>query len=128
MIQNNAPPDRSMNLSAEPDKQVTDFISHFSAGRTLFLNGACLWFCYILISRFTEDYHFRILYDPIQGHFITHLYNAQYSRYYDVRGDVTAIYRHFKLLQDLDVIRREDRAWYDRLERDCFLFIKKEDE
>ena len=51
-----------------------------------FLNGYCYWFARILADRFSSAH---VQYEPIEGHFLTEIG----GRLYDIRGDVTDLYR-----------------------------------
>lgn len=62
-----------------------------------FMNGQCYWFAVILAERFSGG---QILYEPIEGYFVTKIV----GRYYDIRGDVTELY--------------EGATFYD--EKQCF--------
>lgn len=68
-----------------------DFIRQFRAYEQnnvledTFRKGFCYWFAYILAGRFPGA---QIMYEPIEGHFITEIG----GRLYDVRGDVTDLY------------------------------------
>ena len=83
-------------------KFIEDFKQYDKDGtlEKTFLNGYCYWFAYMLDGRFLNA---RIQYEPIEGHFVTEID----GRYYDIRGDVTDIYK-------------ESKVWYS--EDYCFEF------
>lgn len=83
-------------------KFIEDFKQYDTDGtlEKTFLNGYCYWFAYMLDGRFLNA---RIQYEPIEGHFVTEID----GRYYDIRGDVTDIYK-------------ESKVWYS--EDYCFEF------
>ena len=57
-----------------------------------FTKGYCYYFAIILTHRFSG----HILYDKSEGHFVTKI-----NRYiYDIRGDVTEIYKNKNLLNE----------------------------
>jgi hypothetical protein len=116
-------------------KDVVDFISHFKGSEDVFLHGCCYWFAYILQKRFHEHgYLVDIFYDPIEGHFISRfIRDFDYSapdpdeevRFFDIRGDVTGLYKE----EDLDNLwlmsLNEERRWA-KLMCDCRDFIEPE--
>ena len=53
--------------------------------RDTFRRGQCYWFAYILKGRFPAG---RILYEPVEGHFVFRLD----GRTYDITGDITGDY------------------------------------
>lgn len=73
-------------------KFIEDFKQYDKDGslEETFLNGYCYWFAYMLDGRFLNA---RIQYEPIEGHFVTEID----GRYYDIRGDVTDIYKDAKV-------------------------------
>lgn len=76
--------------SAVTSHEVEAFIKHFRAYDTgevtdTFRKGMCYWFAYMLSGRFLGA---EIVYEPIEGHFLTQLN----GRLYDIRGDVTDQY------------------------------------
>lgn len=70
---------------------IEDFIEKFKQFEQnnvlldTFTGGFCYWFAVILAERFSGG---QILYEPVEGHFVTRIA----SRYYDIRGDVTEQY------------------------------------
>ena len=102
--------------------EITQFIQRFESARDMFLHGCCYWFAHILNERFWLRHDAAILYEPVEGHFITRID----GRYYDVRGDVTELYRGFTLYALADM-HRENSAMYRHLMRDCRDFIDPRD-
>ena len=103
-------------------REILGFIKRFEAGRDMFLHGCCYWFAHILSERFWLMGDAAILYEPVEGHFITRLG----GRYYDARGDVTDMYRGFTLYALADM-HRENSALYRHLMRDCRDFKDPDD-
>lgn len=101
--------------------KITRFIERFRGSEDVFLHGCCYWFAHILDYRFDMECDTVIMYEPVEGHFVTKIDN----HYYDVRGDVTELYRG-KPMYDIYELHHEDSKLYDRLMRDCRDF--KEDE
>ena len=64
-----------------------------------------------------------IMYEPVEGHFITKIGN----RFYDIRGDVTNLYRG-KPMYNMDELAYEDSSHYRHLMRDCRDFEEVEDD
>lgn len=102
-----------------PREDVLDFISNFSEAQSTFLYGCCYWFTYILKGRFGGSTY----YDPIIGHYIQEID----GRFYDVRGDVTDLFRNAKLVC-WDTYQSVDPFHYKHLVRDCVLKIKEDTE
>lgn len=94
--------------------KILKFISRFHGSEHVFLHGCCYWFAYILDYRFYTEYQTSIMYEPVEGHFITKIDN----HYYDIRGDVTELYRG-KPMYDLGDLYNENLKLYDHLMRDC---------
>lgn len=113
---------RKTRDARKPRDEVLAFIKHFEGARETFLHGCCYWFAHILSERFWLRESVAILYEPVEGHFITQIG----GRYYDVRGDVTDLYRGFRLYT-LDAMRRDGSAMYRHLMRDCRDFIDPEE-
>lgn len=107
--------------------EIIDFISHFSGSETTFLYGCCYWFARILEERFIMTYHTKILYEPVEGHFITAIAkNTEPVRYYDIRGDVTELYAGMELYTP-EWLRDNEPNWYRHIMRDCRDFIDTDD-
>ena len=104
-------------------EKILQFISRFHGSEHVFLHGCCYWFAHILETRFLYTGAVTIMHDPVEGHFITRIGN----RYYDVRGDVTELYRG-KPRYDLDELADEDSTMYRHLMRDCRDFEEVEDD
>lgn len=90
--------------------EVLWFINAFSGARATFLHGCCYWFGRILQERFGG----RLLYCPVEGHFVTEIG----SRLYDVTGDVTAAYADAVRLDWVEMASQEPLQ-YARIVRDC---------
>lgn len=97
----------------DPEK-ILAFIARFHGSEDTFLHGCCYWFAHILDKRFWRTDAVDILYEPVEGHFITKINN----RLYDVRGEVTELYRG-KPMYSLDALRHDSGAMYRHLMRDC---------
>jgi len=81
-------------------KFIIDFRSYeygypHSILEDVFLSGYCYYFALILQSRFGGE----ILYDPVEGHFVTAIYDTYHNEYrlYDIRGEVTDKYKYKEL-------------------------------
>lgn len=77
-----------MDFHAKIRKFIENF-KQFEQNNVLFdtfTGGYCYWFAVILAERFSGG---QILYEPVEGHFVTKIAN----RYYDIRGDVTKLYQ-----------------------------------
>jgi hypothetical protein len=98
--------------------EIMQFISRFAGSEDVFLHGCCYWFARILEERFLHRFELHIKYEPVEGHFVIWIH----GRYYDVRGDVTEMYRG-KPMYDLDELEKEDNKMYKRLMRDCRDFV-----
>lgn len=98
------------------NKIILDFINHFKGSEDVFLHGCCYWFARILHERFelVDNYDVDIMYEPVEGHFLSKIRN----RFYDVRGDVTELYRG-KPMYDLWEMHKNDIKMYRHLMRDC---------
>ena len=107
-----------------PDhEKILKFISRFHGSEHVFLTGCCYWFAHILDYRFDMECDPVIMYEPVEGHFVTRIGN----RYYDIRGDVTELYRG-KPMYDMDELACEDSGLYRRLMRDCRDFEEAKDD
>ena len=95
---------------------ILRFIDHFKGSEDTFLHGCCYWFSVILYDRFCffSDHAVQIWYEPVEGHFVTKIEN----HFYDVRGDVTELYRG-KPMYNMHEMLRYDGKMYERLMRDC---------
>ena len=102
--------------------RITRFIERFRGGEDVFLHGCCYWFAHILDYRFDLECDTAIMYEPVEGHFITRIDN----HFYDVRGDVTELYRG-KPMYDICQLHHENSRLYDNLMRDCRDFEEAED-
>ena len=98
---------------------ILDFIARFKGSEEVFLHGCCYWFAKILSERFYLREGAEIKYEPVEGHFVTKINN----RFYDVRGDVTELYRG-KPMYDMYELHRDDCKLYNHLMRDCRDFIE----
>lgn len=83
---------RIMEDRREILKFINDFKKYDEDGtlEKTFLNGYCYWFAHMLDGRFMTAH---IQYEPIEGHFVTEID----GRYYDIRGDVTDLYKNSKV-------------------------------
>ena len=73
-------------------KEYIEFFKWYDKENVLintFTKGYCYKFAVILKDRFDGE----IFYEPIEGHFITKIG----SKYWDIRGDVTSLYRNKEL-------------------------------
>lgn len=113
---------RGRNRSDKIEREILDFIKRFEAGTDMFLHGGCYWFAHILSERFWLTGDVAILYEPVEGHFITRIG----GRYYDARGDVSDLYRGFTLYS-LSDMQQENSALYRHLMRDCRDFKDPDD-
>jgi len=118
-------------------QEVIDFIKHFKGSEDVFLHGCCYWFAWILKERFNEvGYIVDIFHDPIEGHFIARfiehpdpLEPADQTvpvRFFDIRGDVTDMYKQEDLENMWIMQLTEERRW-GRLMADCREFISPDD-
>ena len=103
-------------------KTVLDFIARFKGSEMVFLHGCCYWFAHILQERFYAEHSVDIKYEPVEGHFITKIGN----RFYDIRGDVTELYRG-KPMYDLYEMNHNDNKYFRHLMRDCRDFKEVDD-
>ena len=95
--------------------QVMAFISRFNPGsedvKSVFNEGCCYWFAFILRHRFYTD-DSEIMYAPIENHFGTRIEDI----IYDITGDVTDKYKWIPWYQVDDELHRQ------RIIRDCIKF------
>ena len=104
-------------------ERILNFIARFKGSEDTFLHGCCYWFAHILETEFLFTGAVTIMYEPVEGHFITRIGN----RFYDVRGDVTEKYRG-KPMYDMDELAYENGTMYQHLMRDCRDFEEVEDD
>lgn len=121
------------NVISNSFKDVVKFISHFKGAEDTFLNGCCYWFAWILRERFHErGFWVDIFYDPIEGHFVARFITdcdditQSEIRLFDIRGDVTDLYREIEL-ENLWVMSMNEERRYGKLMCDCREFIQPED-
>ena len=96
------------------EEDILDFLGKFKKYGTTeeaFTNGCCYWFSVILTERF-KDKGAEIMYDEINNHFGTRIFN----RVYDITGDVTEEYSWFRW-NDLN-----DDLLKSIITRDCIMF------
>lgn len=99
--------------------EILDFISRFSGAENTFMNGCCYWFARTLEERFSATYSTEILYEPVEGHFVTSIFKrGEPVRYYDVRGDVTNYYFGTDLYS-IEWLSVNEPNWYRHIMRDC---------
>ena len=85
-------------------KEFIHFFKSYNKDNVLedtFLKGYCYQFAVILRERFDGE----IFLEPVEGHFVTKIN----SRYWDIRGDVTNLYKD-KNLQSKDSYLRMDNV------------------
>ena len=70
----------------KPRDEVLAFIKHFEGARETFLHGCCYWFAHILSERFWLRENVVILYEPVEGHFITQIGERYYAGRHAPRG------------------------------------------
>jgi hypothetical protein len=104
-------------------EKILKFIARFKGSEEVFLHGCCYWFAHILEMRFLYTGMVTIMHDQVEGHFIARIGD----RYYDIRGDVTELYRG-KPLCDMDELVYEDSSMYQHLMRDCRDFEEVEED
>lgn len=102
---------------------ILRFIARFKGSEDVFLNGCCFWFAHILEARFMASCMTTIMYEPVEGHFMARIDN----RYYDIRGDVSEMYRG-KPMYDMHDLAVDDSSMYRHLMRDCRDFEEVEDD
>lgn len=92
-------------------EEISAFLKRFHQYSTVdevFTKGCCFWFAAMLVFRFSG----RLMYDPVEGHFVTEIE----GRLYDITGDVTGKY---------NVLAWEninDEPYKNRIIRDCIMF------
>lgn len=93
--------------------EVVEFINNFKKGwnaeylERVFTKGNCYHFSVILKNIFYGD----ILYDPIQGHFITKIE----SKYYDITGEIDRP----KIIYIWDNMKLEEPDQYKNIMMNC---------
>ena len=114
---------------------VLKFISHFEGAEDTFLHGCCYWFAWILQERFHEHgYLVDIFHEPVEGHFVARFIVDNRvepdpfaeERFFDIRGDVTDLYKNSYLESVWLMQMNEDRRW-GKLMCDCKDFIEPGD-
>lgn len=106
------------------NKRITRFIRNFAGSEKTFTSGCCYWFAYIL----NQEFGLEIVYEPIEGHFLARdSSNKKYVSLYDVRGDVTQLYKDCDLY-GLSWLMENERGWYDHLMMDCRHFLPRVDD
>lgn len=123
--------------------EIVKFISHFKGSEDTFLHGCCYWFAWILTDMITrktytdKDWYFYlpyIMYEPVEGHFVCGIcpdimaHGGDRSKwfYFDIRGNVTDMYRD-KELYTLGYLYDNEYNWYTHLMRDCRDFLPTND-
>ena len=116
-------------MSDNMNQEVLDFISHFKGAEDTFLHGCCWWFAWILQERFADHgYLVDIFYEPVEGHFVARFIRdnsgpeAQ-EYFFDVRGDVTALYKD-KDLENMWLMSLNEEKFYGRLMCSCREFLE----
>ena len=119
-------------MSENANQEVLDFIAYFKGAESTFLNGCCWWFAYILQERFSDHgYLVGIFHEPVEGHFVARFIpdnsDPEAEEYFfDIRGDVTNLYRD-KYLESMWLMSLHEERRYARLMRDCKYFFKPEE-
>lgn len=91
---------------------INQFLSRFAgSSESVFTNGCCYWFAYILFGRFIRE-GATIMYDEVANHFGTRIR----GRVYDITGDVTDSYKWETWESMTDELHRQ------RIIRDCINF------
>ena len=112
--------------------EVINFIKHFEGSEDTFLHGCCYWFAHILQERFNDrGYIVEIFHEPIEGHFVARFIPTSNKdtngiRFYDIRGDVSDLYKIEDLENIWDVNVFEHKR-FSKLMCDCRDFIEPED-
>lgn len=99
------------------ETDVLNFIAQFHGAEDVFLHGCCYWFAWMLSERFG----FSIVYEPVEGHFMAfYMPNIMdtYGKMYDVRGDVTELYRGHTIY-DMEFLKVIEPNLYQRLIENC---------
>lgn len=91
-------------------KEIVDFIKRRFTKDCNWTTGNCYYFALILHDRFPES---KIIYDPIEGHFMI-LYN---NKAYDYLGS-HKVPKEYYFLDDL---KENDIKYYNKLKRDCMI-------
>ncbi len=99
-------------------KQIHKFIEDFSniSGKEPYLCGLCYWFAFIL----KNNYGGRIVYLPVEGHFVLSKYNKfiLQQELWDITGNVTGKYINSTQV-DWETYSTYDYEHARRIERDC---------
>lgn len=91
-------------------KEYIDFFKQYDKENVLidtFTKGYCYQFAVILNDRFGGE----IFYEPIEGHFVTKIN----CKYWDIRGDVTSLYK------DKELYSKEIYLRIDSIVKGCIL-------
>ena len=88
-------------------KEILDFIHRRWSKDSDWCNGNCLWFAFILHTRFPE---LKIYYLPIEGHFVV--------GYDDLFFDWCGVCELKEEPIEFSKIQSIDNLWYDRLIKD----------
>lgn len=91
-------------------RDIEEFIKLFAGTEAIFTNGLCYWFAHILTNKFGGE----IVYDAIEGHFLSRILD----RIWDVTGDVTDNYWTSPLVA-WKTIQEHDSKWAKRLKEGC---------
>lgn len=91
-------------------RDIEEFIKLFAGTETVFTSGLCYWFAHILTSKFGGE----IVYDAIEGHFVSRIV----GRVWDVTGDITDKYLAAPLVE-WSTIQECDPKWAKRLKEGC---------
>ena len=93
-------------------EEILGFIGNFRGSEDVFLNGCCYWFAHILKARFGG----RILYDPIDGHFVCRIG----GKCYDVTGETEPACGEGRLI-DWETYGTKEPRHHERILHDCVL-------
>lgn len=89
--------------------EVIEFIKRRFPNDSMWLSGNCYYFALILHARFPQS---KIIYDPINGHFIIQYKNTLY----DWHG--VYVPKNYSALIDWDEYATIDNEHYKRIQRD----------
>lgn len=104
------------NTDTFDKESIIYFIKCFDGTQYTFLNGCCYWFCHILNTRFGGI----TFYESIDSHFVQKIGDA----FYDVRGDVTDIYKDRQSLIRWDTLESIDSTRYKRIIDCCVTMVR----
>ena len=93
--------------------RIEEFIDRRFPVNCDWLSGNCYFFALILRSVFSG----RIVYDPIDGHFLCYTDGG----YYDWTGRRTYSEEYSSKFIDWEIYHRQDPAHWGRIVRDCIL-------